>query len=96
MVESYRAMGTLMSAGLMLIPAIAAQFWTQRLITMILVAVGIGMSGAVTGLLISFAYNVPSGPAIILIVGAMYVLSLLLGRFGSIRARYFPFRHLEN
>jgi hypothetical protein len=32
---------------------------------------------------------------IILIVGGIYAASLLLGRFGSVRARYFPFRHLE-
>ena len=96
MVESYRAMGTLMSAGLMLIPAIAAQFWTQRLRTMLAIAIGIGMTGAVAGLAIAFSYNIPSGPTIILIVGAIYVLSLLFGRFGSVRARYFPFRHLEH
>ncbi|MDE2029647.1 MAG: metal ABC transporter permease [Alphaproteobacteria bacterium] len=96
MVESYRAMGTLMSAGLMLIPAIAAQFWTQRLHRMIAVAVGIGMAGAASGLWIAFTYNVPSGPAIVLIVGGIYILSLLFGKFGSVRARYFPFRHLQH
>ncbi len=95
MVESYRAMGTLMSAGLMLIPAIAAQFWTQRLRTMLVVSIGIAVVGAVIGLMIAFAAQVPSGPAIILVVGGMYVLSLLLGRFGSVRARYFPFKHFK-
>ncbi|MDR3450586.1 MAG: metal ABC transporter permease [Alphaproteobacteria bacterium] len=95
MVESYRAMGTLMSAGLMLIPAIAAQFWTQSLRVMLAVSVGIGMAGAVGGLALSFACKIPSGPSIILIVGAIYIVSFLFGRFGSLRARYFPFRHLE-
>jgi len=95
MVESYRAMGTLMSAGLMLIPAIAAQFWTQSLKPMLAIAIGIGISGAGIGLALAFAYHLPSGPAIILIVGTIYILSLLFGKFGSIRARYFPFRHLE-
>jgi zinc/manganese transport system permease protein len=95
MVESYRAMGTLMSAGLMLIPAIAAQFWTQSLRSMLAISIGIGMLGAVVGLALAFTYNVPSGPAIILIVGSIYILSLLLGRFGSVRARYFPFRHFR-
>jgi zinc/manganese transport system permease protein len=62
---------------------------------MLAIAIGIGISGAVLGLMLAFTYNVPSGPAIILIVGAMYIVSLLFGRFGSIRARYFPFQHLE-
>jgi hypothetical protein len=27
--------------------------------------------------------------------GAFYLLSLVFGRYGSLRSRYFPFRHLE-
>jgi zinc/manganese transport system permease protein len=95
MVESYRAMGTLMSAGLMLVPAIAAQFWTQSLRAMLAAATGMAICGAVIGLILAFTYNVPSGPAIILIVGGFYLFSLLFGRFGSVRVRYFPFRHLS-
>jgi len=95
MVESYRAMGTLMSAGLMLIPAIAAQFWTQNLRVMLAISFLIAMTGAVCGLGVAFNYGVPTGPAIILIVGGIYVVSLVFGRFGSIRARYFPFRHFR-
>jgi zinc/manganese transport system permease protein len=95
MVESYRAMGTLMSAGLMLVPAIAAQFWTHSLRVMLAVSVGLAIIGSVIGLLLAFTYNVPSGPAIILILGGGYIFSLLFGRYGSVRARYFPFRHLS-
>jgi zinc/manganese transport system permease protein len=95
MIESYHAMGTLMSAGLMLVPAIAAQFWTQSLRPMLAIAVGFAMTGSVAGLILAFTYSVPSGPAIILIVGGIYLFSLLFGRFGSVRARYFPFRHLS-
>ena len=95
MVESYRAMGTLMAAGLMLIPAIAAQFWTQSLRAMLALSVLMGMSGAFIGLAWASSSNLPSGPAIILIVGGFYILSLLFGRFGSVRSRYFPFRHLS-
>ena len=95
MVEGYRALGTLMASGLLLIPAVAAQFWTRRLGLMILAAILIGLLSSVAGLWISTLYHVPSGPAIILAVGGFYILSLLFGRHGSLRARYFPFRHLE-
>jgi len=95
MVESYRAMGTLMSAGLMLVPAIAAQFWAQSLRAMLVISMFMAITGVFTGLIIAFTYNVPSGPAIILIIGGFYLLSLLFGRFGSVRARYFPFPHLS-
>lgn len=95
MVESYRAMGTLMSAGLMLVPAITSQFWTQHLKTMVALAVGLAVSGSFLGLILSFTLAVPSGPSIILILGGFYLFSLMFGRFGSVRARYFPFRHLS-
>jgi zinc/manganese transport system permease protein len=96
MVESYRALGTLMAAGLMLIPAIAAQFWTRRLPAMIALAAGIAATGSTLGLGIAFLWKVPSGPAIVLVLGAIYIGSLIGGRHGSVAARYFPFRHFEH
>ena len=81
MVAGYRALGTLMAAGLMLLPAIAAPFWTQRLLPMLGLSVGVAVAVA--------------GPIIVLLLGGFYLISLLFGRFGSVRARYFPFRHLE-
>jgi zinc/manganese transport system permease protein len=95
MIAGYRTLGTLMSAGLMLIPAITAQFWTRRLLAMILLAVGLAIISSVTGLCIAVSAELPSGPAIITVAGVLYILSLFVGRYGSIRARYFPARHLE-
>jgi zinc/manganese transport system permease protein len=38
---------------------------------------------------------VPSGPAIILVAGALYVLSLLFGQVGGVVMQVLPRRHLE-
>lgn len=95
MVEGYRTLGTLMASGLLLIPAVAAQFWSRRLAGLILVAGVIAMISSVLGIGLAYAYKVPSGPAIVLVIGAFYILSVLLGRHGSVRARYFPLRHLK-
>ncbi len=95
MVEGYRALGTLMASGLLLIPAVTAQFWSKRLLGMMLVALGVGCVSSFAGIWLATVFNVPSGPAIVLVVGAFYVLSLIFGMHGSLRARYFPFRHLE-
>lgn len=96
MVVGYRTLGTLMAAGLMLIPAISAQFWTRRLYVMMGLAVFMAVLSSTAGLYLASSYNVPSGPAIILIAGGFYILSMLLGSYGSVRARYFPARHLES
>jgi len=95
MVETYQTLGTLMAAGLMLIPAIAAQFWTRRLLPMMGIAVCLAIAGTMCGLLGAFRFHVPPGPAIVLVIGAFYLLSVSFGRYGSILARYYPFRHLQ-
>ena len=96
MVEGYRMIGTMMAAGLMLIPAVTAQLWTRRLVAQIALALAFGIGSSVVGLWIAVCCKVPPGPAIILMTGVLYGLSMLFGRYGSVRARYFPFRHLES
>ncbi|MCE2965831.1 MAG: metal ABC transporter permease [Alphaproteobacteria bacterium] len=95
LVASFQALGTLMAVGLMMLPAVAARFWTQGFAGMVFTAASIAICASTAGLLISYYINVPTGPAIILSAGSLYILSMLFGRFGSIRARYFPFKHLN-
>ena len=95
MVEGYRALGTLMASGLMLIPAVTAQFWTRFLAPMIGVAVLIAVICSGVGIMIASTFHVPSGAAIILLAGLSYVFSVLFGSYGSLRTRYAPPRHYE-
>ena len=95
LVASFQALGTLMAVGLMMLPAVASRFWAQSFAPMVGVAAGLGLVASTAGLLISYHINVPSGPAIVLSAGALYLVSLLLGRYGSVRARYFPLKHLN-
>ena len=81
--------------GLMMLPAAAARFWANRVEPMCLLALAIGFASCIAGLLISYYGNLPSGPAIILVAGIAYVLSLLLGRHGSLRRRLLAPAHLE-
>ena len=52
------------------------------------------MSGY-AGLLMSYHAGVPSGPAVILVAGVLYAVSLLFGRVGGLVWQAFPGRHLE-
>jgi zinc/manganese transport system permease protein len=96
MVEGYRALGTLMASGLLIIPAVIAQFWARGLSFLMACAVLIAAVASTIGLEVAASSRVPSGPAIVLVLGIVYVGSILFGRYGSLRARYFPFRHLEH
>ncbi|MGZ5872574.1 MAG: metal ABC transporter permease [Bradyrhizobium sp.] len=77
LVASFQAFGTLLAIGPMLLPAVAARCWTQRVWPMIALATVIGMTAALAGLLISYYANLPSGPAIVMGAGVIYGMSLL-------------------
>ena len=93
LVSGFQALGTLLSVGLMMLPAAAARFWAYRAPSMCVVAVLIGMISGLIGLLISFHFSLPSGPAIILVAGIFYLVSVLVGKRGVIPSRLRPHRH---
>jgi len=93
LVGGFQALGTLLAVGLMMLPAAAARFWVRRLEAVIGIAMLIGVASAYLGLLLSYHLEVASGPAIILVAGAAYVASLLLGRRGIVFGRAQPARH---
>ena len=95
LVGGFQALGTLLAVGMMMLPAAAARFWSADITVMMLIATGIGMASAVGGLLLSFHAELPAGPAIILVAGAAYLLSLALGREGGLVWLAWPGRHLE-
>ncbi|MCP8939728.1 metal ABC transporter permease [Alsobacter sp. SYSU M60028] len=95
LVGGFHALGTLLAVGLMMLPAIAASFWTRDLAFMLVLSTLIGLACSVAGLLASFHFGPPAGPAIILAAGAAYLASLALGPRGGLLRRLLPPRHLE-
>ncbi|HVY51750.1 MAG TPA: metal ABC transporter permease [Devosia sp.] len=93
LVGAYQAMGSLLAVGLMMLPAATAQFWARRLENVILVAAGTGILSSLAGLSIAYRYALDPAPSIILVAGALYAASLLLGRRGVLLARLRPARH---
>jgi zinc/manganese transport system permease protein len=95
LVSGFHALGTLLAVGIMMLPAIAARFWVRDITTMITMAVAAGTVSGYAGLLLSYHLSVPSGPAIILVAGAIYGMSVLFGRVDGLVRQMFPGRHLE-
>lgn len=87
LVAGFQALGTLLSVGLMVLPAASARFWSQRVLTMCLLAIVIGLVSSVSGLLLSYHASLPSGPAIILSAGAIYFVSVVVSPRGLILSR---------
>lgn len=87
LVAGFQALGTLLSVGLMILPAAAARFWSQRVEIMCLLAITLGMLSSVCGLLLSYHASLPSGPAIILSAGVAYFVSVVASPRGVLLAR---------
>ena len=89
LVSGFQALGTLMSVGLMMLPAITARLWARNLGMLILLSVLIALFCGFTGLLISYHIEIPSGPAIILCCSTLYLLSVIFGKEGGILPKWF-------
>ncbi|MCB1916884.1 MAG: metal ABC transporter permease [Rhodocyclaceae bacterium] len=93
LVAGFHALGTLMAVGMMILPAACARLWHQDLAPMLASAVGCAVAGTLAGLLLSFHAGLPSGPAIVLSLGALYLLSLLASPVGGFARRLRPRWH---
>ena len=95
LVAGFHALGTLLSVGMMVLPAAAARFWAREITRLILVAMLIAFVGSVSGLLLSYHAELPTGPAMVLTIGAIYLFSLLAGPQGLLRPRLPSHRHYK-
>jgi zinc/manganese transport system permease protein len=95
LVSGFHALGTLLAVGIMMLPAAIGRFWARDITMMIVIAAASGAVSGYAGLLLSFHTGVPSGPAIILVAGALYVFSVLFGQVGGLVRQALPQRHLE-
>jgi zinc/manganese transport system permease protein len=95
LVSGFHALGTLLAVGIMMLPAAIGRFWARDMTLMIAIAAASGAVSGYAGLLLSFHTGVPSGPAVILVAGMLYLGSLLFGQVGGLLRQAMPRRHLE-
>jgi len=95
MVSSLQAVGVLLSLGLLVLPAATVYLLSDSYAAMSWGGGVIGAIGALAGLLISFWANIPSGPAIIMVLGALFVAAYLFGPKYGIASRWLRKRHLH-
>lgn len=88
LVAGFQALGTLMAVGLMMLPAAAARFWSDSVAGSIAFATIAAMASGVIGLLLSYHFELPSGPAIVLTAAVVYLASIVFGSRAGLLARY--------
>jgi manganese/zinc/iron transport system permease protein len=88
--------GVLMMAALLIVPAAAARFWTNRLGLLLILSAGFGLAAGVAGVRISENIaRLPTGPTIILSATALFLASLLLAPRRGVLARLLRQRRLR-
>lgn len=94
-VTGLRVVGLILVVALLIIPPVAARFWTDKTNTMVVVSgvVG-GISGFIGTALSASVPNFPAGPVIVLVAACLFVFSLLFAPargvfYGLYRSRTF-------
>lgn len=90
LVAGFQALGTLMAVGIMMLPAAASRFWVRQVWSLLCLSCAIALVAGYGGLVLSFHASLPSGPAIILVAGGLYLISFFLGREGGLVWRLMP------
>lgn len=88
LVAGFQVLGTLMSVGLMMLPAASARFWSRHLAWMLAIAMALAIAAALIGLMLSWRYSLPAGPAVVLSAALLFFLSILAGPCGGILRRH--------
>lgn len=96
-VVGLKIVGLILIVALLILPAVAARFWTERSEVVALLAGLIGgLSGASGAVISSLAPNLPTGPIIVLVAAALFTLSLVFAPKRGVLAgavAYARFRH---
>ena len=86
LVAGFHALGTLMAVGIMVLPAATARLLVRGVPALMALAAALALAACVAGLLISYHADWPTSPTIVLNLGAVYLVSLLVGRHGAWRS----------
>ncbi|QOJ16045.1 MAG: metal ABC transporter permease [Planctomycetia bacterium] len=79
-VVGLQAVGLILVIALLVIPAAAARFWSERLPVIVTAAAAIGATSGFIGAAVSAVHpRLPAGALIVLVGGAMFGISMLLG-----------------
>ncbi|HEY0738863.1 MAG TPA: metal ABC transporter permease [Herpetosiphonaceae bacterium] len=93
---AFQTVGNLLVLALLLAPASTARLLTQRLSTMIFLAIGLAITAGVTGLYISYWRNLPPGPTIVLLSGVLFGLGLLFAPRTGVVQTFWQRRRLRH
>lgn len=84
-VSALQTVGIVLVVAMLVTPAATSFLLTRRLRPMMILAAVIGVVSAVAGLYLSYRANLPSGPAIVLVLAAFFCVAFLVSRLRAAR-----------
>ena len=89
-VVALQSVGALLALALLVIPASAARFWSDRLRSMAWISTALGAASGYLGVMLSASFpRLSAGPVIVLTGAAFFAFSLLAGTRRGVLARWF-------
>jgi manganese/iron transport system permease protein len=88
-VASMKAVGVILVLSLLITPAATAYLLVPRLNQMMLVGGAIGIVSSLSGMYLSYYYNLPSGAAIVLVASVLFFLALFFSPSQGVLMRAF-------
>ncbi|KNG93361.1 metal ABC transporter permease [Pseudaestuariivita atlantica] len=96
-VVGLKVVGLILIVALLIIPPVAARFWTDKAETLALIAAALGgLSGYVGAGLSATAPGLPTGPIIVLVAFALFALSFLAAPGRGVVALALRHRHFQH
>lgn len=83
LLAAFKTLGTLMAVGLMILPATSARYWSNTITGQLGLTFLFALASCWLGLSLSYIFpETPSGPAIVLTAGGVFLISVLFGPLG--------------
>jgi ABC-type Mn2+/Zn2+ transport system permease subunit len=96
MISSAQALGVILMLGLLVTPAATLYLLTDKFTTMLWGGAFLGSAGSVLGLVLSYHFEkIPSGAAIVLVLGVCFLLAWTFGPRYGLLARLRKRRHFH-
>ncbi|MCI1987520.1 MAG: metal ABC transporter permease [Lactobacillus sp.] len=77
-VSALQTVGIILVVAMLITPAATAFLWTDHLGKMLVLAATVGVLASIVGLYLSYTFNWASGPAIVIVAAAMFLLSFIV------------------
>ena len=79
-VASLQTVGIILVLSMLIIPAAAAKLVTKTFVNSIRISIVFGVTASITGLYLSYFFNLPSGPTMSLVATGIFILAYISNR----------------